>query len=71
MPPRLAPPGFTELLIGDTDPRGKVLRPPNTSLSQPGAVFDHGPDFNLTFEQTYRTHGSYSLQNRWSPHRCN
>ena len=67
--PPPAPAGFSDLLVGDSDPRGRVLRPPNTSLAMPGAIWDHGA-MNLTFEQTYADHGSYALRSKWGRY-CN
>jgi hypothetical protein len=61
-----APPGFGELLIGDTDQRGTVLRPPNCTLTQPGAetvssyASWHKGNTTLTYQQTYREYGSYN-----------
>ena len=58
------PPGFASLLIGDADPRGRVLRPPNASLGTSGAIWDHG-DCNLTYEQTFAERGTYALRSKW------
>ena len=63
-----APPGFRQLLVGNVDSRGVVLRPPNLTLTEPGAVTKSYPPLQsvwyhggttLTFNQTYSDYGSY------------
>eukprot|EP01052_Picozoa_sp_SAG31_P061806 SAG31_NODE_20859_length_564_cov_0.709677_2_plen_86_part_01 len=49
-----APPGFAELLVGGGDPRGKVLRPSNFSLTKPDAGWSHWHSAGFfQFAQTY------------------
>eukprot|EP00039_Didymoeca_costata_P032522 m.38187 g.38187 ORF g.38187 m.38187 type:complete len:800 (-) comp9400_c0_seq1:200-2599(-) len=56
-----APHGFASLLIGDSDPRGEVLRPPNFTLTKPGAAWDFPDHAIVKYNQTYSDYGSYKL----------
>eukprot|EP01051_Picozoa_sp_SAG22_P040486 SAG22_NODE_21876_length_253_cov_0.675325_1_plen_84_part_11 len=69
--PPPAPPGFASLLVGDSDPRGLVLRPPNFTLTKPGAGWSrwHSAGF-FQYEQTFSDFGSYSLTTHYKDKRC-
>ena len=58
--PAAAPAGFSELLLGASDPRGAVLRPPNLTLTHPNAVWAH-TNYQFEYNQTYSDFGSYTL----------
>ena len=57
-----APPGFKALLVGASDSRGSVLRPPNLTLTRPGALWNKGGSAGFQYNQTYRDSGSYALR---------
>ena len=66
-----APPGFAALLVGNSDPRGAVLRPPNFTLTKPNAGWSrwHSAGF-FDFQQSYSDFGSYSLTTHYPGRRC-
>lgn len=66
-----APPGWKGLLIEANDPRGKVLRPSNFTLSQPNAGWSrwHSAGY-FKYEQTYSDFGSYVLTTHYPGGRC-
>ena len=70
-PPRHAPPGFAALLLGNTDHRGTVLRPPNFTLTKPGCGWSrwHSAGF-FEYEQTYVEFGSYFLTSHYPNNTC-
>ena len=58
----MAPPGFAELLINDSDPRGRVLRPPGaTQLTRPNQTL-LGQGVTLDYVQVYKDYGGYRAQ---------
>lgn len=65
---RPAPVSFRRLLVGDTDPRGIILRPANCTLTAPHAILDNHENVTMTFQHTYSDIGSYAWAN--SATRC-
>ena len=57
-----APPGLKALLVGASDSRGSVLRPPNLTLTRPGALWSQGGSAGFSYNQTYTNLGSYALR---------
>ena len=70
-PPRRAPAGFVALLLGTSDARGKVLRPPNFNLTRAGAGWGRGHSAGFfEFQASYADLGSYTLRTNYAGGRC-
>jgi hypothetical protein len=69
--PAHAPPGFAALLVGDSDPRGVVRRPPNFTLTKPDAGWSHWHSGGFfQYEQTFLEFGTWKLTTHYPAGRC-